>query len=66
MNRNEPVYQFFSHKHLPEHLQKAARLFSDLALNIVENFPQNEERAMGLRKLLEAKDCIVRSIIYKE
>ena len=58
--------QFFSYKHLPEHLQEVSRSFANMAHEITTKYPNNPERAAGLRKLLEAKDCIVRSLIYKE
>ena len=60
------MLQFFSYEHLPQHLQSVSKPFSDLAHNIASNYPANPERTAGLRKLLEAKDCIVRSTIYKE
>lgn len=60
------MLQFFKYDHLPEKLQEVSKPFGDLAQMIVDNFPSNPERTVGLRKLLEAKDCIVRSVIYKE
>lgn len=60
------MLQFFAYKHLSENLQKVSAPFSELAHSIVENCPANPERTAGLRKLLEAKDCIVRSTIYKD
>ncbi len=60
------MLQFFAYDHLPEHLQHASKPFHDLAKTIVDNFPQNPERTVALRKLLEAKDCAVRSTIYKD
>jgi hypothetical protein len=60
------MLQFFKYDHLPEHLQHGSKIFHDLAEHIVTNFPSNPERTVGLRKLLEAKDCIVRSVIYKD
>ncbi len=60
------MLQFFSYQHLPQHLQDVSKPFCELALKIVDNYPSNPERTAGLRKLLEAKDCIVRSTIYKE
>ena len=58
--------QFFSYEHLPPHLQAVSKPFCDLAHSIVTTYPANSERTAGLRKLLEAKDCIVRATIYKE
>jgi hypothetical protein len=60
------MLQFFANDHLPDHLQHASKIFHDLAQHIVTNFPQNPERTVALRKLLEAKDCAVRSTIYKD
>ena len=60
------MLQFFSYAHLPAHLQEVSKPFCDLANQIVNTYPANPERTAGLRKLLEAKDCIVRSTIYTE
>jgi hypothetical protein len=58
-----PIMKFFEYGHLPEKLQLVSKPFYDLALFINQSFPENAEKAAGLRKLLEAKDCIVRSIL---
>lgn len=60
------MLQFFEYLHLPQHLQEVSKPFNELAHSICENYPANPERTAGLRKLLEAKDCIVRSRIYKD
>ncbi len=61
----EKLLQFFKYDHLPAHLQGISKPFCELAEKIcAEQFP-NPERTAGLRKLLEAKDCIVRSSIFK-
>lgn len=62
---SHPMLQFFAYQHLPEKLQAVSKPFGDLAQAIVNDYPDNPERTAGLRKLLEAKDCIVRSTIYK-
>lgn len=62
----EPMLQFFEYAHLPIVLKAISKPFSDLAAEMVATLPGNPERSMGLRKLLEAKDCAVRSSIYKE
>lgn len=54
---------FFKHDHLPEHLAAVSRPFCKLAGTIVEMLPKNPERTVALRKLLEAKDCAVRSLL---
>jgi hypothetical protein len=60
------MLQFFVYAHLPDHLQEISKPFGDLATHIVETLPSNPERTAGLRKLLEAKDCIVRAKLYKD
>ena len=60
------MLQFFNYKLLPESLQAVSKPFHDLAHEMVDNLPSNPERTVGLRKLLEAKDCAVRAVIYKE
>mgnify|MGYP003394996753 CR=1 FL=1 len=67
-NRYHPdrMLQFFSYEHLPAELQKVSKPFHALACSIVEQLPMNPERTVALRKLLEAKDCAVRALIYKE
>lgn len=66
MINTDRMLQFFKYDHLPQHLQAVSKPFSDLAEKIVITYPANPERTAGLRKLLEAKDCIVRSSIYQE
>jgi hypothetical protein len=36
-----------------------------MADHLVATVPRNPERTVALRKLLEAKDCAVRALIYK-
>jgi hypothetical protein len=61
---DEPMLQFFAYDHLPEHLQQASRPFAALANHLV-TLPRNPERTVALRKLLEAKDCAVRALLWK-
>ena len=59
-----PYYmKFFKYDHLPEHLQKISKEFYELAEKMYERVPRNQERSAGLRKLLEAKDCMVRGLL---
>ncbi|MGO8915404.1 MAG: hypothetical protein ACLQJR_05800 [Stellaceae bacterium] len=62
---SEPMLQFFSYEHLPAHLQEASKPFSDLARWMVDTLPRNPERTVALRKLLESKDCAVRSVLFR-
>ncbi|PYQ25664.1 MAG: hypothetical protein DMF56_27095 [Acidobacteria bacterium] len=55
------LLKFFQYAHLPDHLQKISAEFKDLAEWSVENVQPGAERTVGLRKLLEAKDCMVRA-----
>lgn len=59
------MLQFFAYEHLPPNLQQVSMPFWALAMTIVEHLPSNPERTVALRKLLEAKDCAVRALIYK-
>jgi hypothetical protein len=62
---DEPMLQFFRYDHLPEHLQALSRPFGELAQRLVADLPRNPERSAMLRKLLEAKDCAVRTYLYE-
>lgn len=64
-DNQEYLLQFFKYDHLPDHMQKASKPFGDLAKSIVLDIPKNPERTTALRKLLEAKDCAVRALIFK-
>jgi hypothetical protein len=59
------MLQFFASAHLPDHLRFVSQPFGELAERIVGTLPSNPERTVALRKLLEAKDCAVRALIYK-
>ena len=65
MDNNDELMQFFAYTHLPEHLQKISAPFCILAAALHEMLPDNEERHCAIRKLLEAKDCAVRSRLSK-
>lgn len=60
------LIQFFSFAHLPENLKAVSGPFCALAIEIDLNLPNNPEKTTALRKLLEAKDCAVRAVLYKE
>lgn len=53
--------KFFAYEHLPEKLQEVSKPIGDLAKKMNEELPDGAEKSAGLRKLLEAKDCFVRS-----
>ena len=55
---------YFEFSHLPENLQAISRPLSDIAWEMVSNGELNgAELTVGLRKLLEAKDCFVRAAL---
>lgn len=62
----DPMLQFFAYEHLPPHLRVVSQSFHSLALEVVATLPRNPERTVALRKLLEAKDCAVRAVLYKD
>lgn len=59
----EAVLQYFEYRHLPSRLQEVSRPLHDLAYQMADTLPQNPELTVGLRKLLEAKDCFVRAAL---
>jgi len=60
---NDAILRFFRYAHLPPALQERSRPFAEMARHIIDTTPRNAERTAGLRKLLEAKDCIVRAFV---
>jgi hypothetical protein len=59
------MLQFFEYSHLRPEYQEISKPFGELAEWIVKTLPENAERTVALRKLLEAKDCAVRSRIMR-
>ena len=57
------LVEFFAFDHLPVHLQEISRPFSVLANDVCYWLPDGPELTAGLRKLLEAKDCMVRAAV---
>jgi hypothetical protein len=60
------LLKYFSFAHLPLGLQPFSAPFSDLAYGLVKVLPDSAELTAGLRKLLEAKDCVVRAAMDEE
>jgi hypothetical protein len=59
------MLQFFTYDHLPPDLKGISKMFCELAQKVCQDLPSNPERTVALRKLLEAKDCAVRAVLYK-
>ena len=57
------MLKYFRWEHLPEQLQNISRPFGELAVQMLQETPAGPEQTAGLRKLLEAKDCIVRAAL---
>lgn len=55
------ILKYFTFKHLPPGLQEISGMCADLALEMANSIPEGPELTVGLRKLLEAKDCFVRA-----
>ena len=53
--------KYFTYSHLPERLQVVSKPIYDLAQQLEDAIPDGPEKSTGMRKLLEAKDCFVRS-----
>lgn len=61
--QTDPMLRWFAYEHLPERLQTVSKPIGDLARQMVRDVPPSAERSAGLRKLLEAKDCLVRAAL---
>jgi hypothetical protein len=57
--------QFFASDDLPQSLQAASEPFAELAKLMDEQLPENSEKTTCLLRLLEAKDCAVRALLFK-
>ncbi|WP_336340270.1 hypothetical protein [Enterobacter cloacae] len=58
---SSPIMKYFAYQHLPAHLQEVSKPIGDLAELMDETLPDSAEKSAGLRKLLEAKDALVRA-----
>ena len=58
----EAILRDFAYEHLPPALQEVSRPFAELALDMATRL-EGPELTAGLRKLLEAKDCMVRAAL---
>jgi len=56
------ILKFFKYEHLPKNLQAVSKPICELA-ETMAMVGSGAELTVGLRKLLEAKDCFVRSVI---
>lgn len=56
-----PIMKYFAYEHLPAHLQEVSKPIGELAKEMDATLPDSAEKSVGLRKLLEAKDALVRA-----
>lgn len=59
------IIRYFDYAHLPAGLQEVSRPFHEVARYFDDTLPDSAEKSAGLRKLLEAKDCMVRAALGK-
>ncbi|MFF0183566.1 hypothetical protein [Streptomyces sp. NPDC005244] len=59
------IIRYFEYGHLPPDLQEVSQPFHALAHSLAEKL-SGPELTAGLRKLLEAKDCMVRAALDGE
>lgn len=55
--------KYFAYSHLPTNLQTVSKPLGELAEKLEALLPDGPEKSTGMRKLLEAKDCFVRSAL---
>jgi hypothetical protein len=55
--------KYFAFRHLPPKLQVVSSPINELAGKLEMMLPDGPEKSAGMRKLLEAKDCFVRSAL---
>jgi len=60
-----PIMKYFKFDHLPGFLQEVSKPIGELAQQMDAALPDGAEKSAGLRKLLEAKDCLVRAALDK-
>lgn len=60
------IARYFAYTHLKPPLRSISAPCATLALDLIEQLPDGPELTAGLRKLLEARDCFVRSALDKE
>jgi hypothetical protein len=57
--------QFFRTDNLPAAAVPSGKAFFELATQLIRDLPANPESTVAMRKLMEARDCAVRSVLFK-
>ena len=60
------IMKYFEYTHLPAKLQVVSAPVGALAEHMNSVLPDGPEKSAGLRKLLEAKDCLVRAALEEK
>lgn len=63
LSPSQELLRYFAYDHLPAPLKEISANCADVAEHMEDNLPDGPEKTMGLRKLLEAKDCFVRAAL---
>jgi hypothetical protein len=63
LSPSQELLRYFKHDHLPDPLRQISMVCANVAGQMEEWLPDGPEKTMGLRKLLEAKDCFVRAAL---
>lgn len=58
-----PIVKYFKYEHLPVKLHFVSRPLLELAEEMDKTLLAGPEKSAGLRKLLEAKDCLIRAAL---
>lgn len=58
-----PIMKYFEYAHLHQALQAVSKPICEVAKEMDATLPDGPEKSAGLRKLLEAKDCLVRAAL---
>jgi len=60
--RVNPIMKYFGYAESPSlPSQEINKIFGDLARHLDHMIPDNQEKSAGFRKLIEARDCMVRA-----
>lgn len=57
------LLKYFEYSHLPPKLQEVSKPICELAHQLDKLLPDGPEKTVGMRKLLEGKDCFVRAAL---
>lgn len=63
---DEPLLQFFEYSDLPADRQVISQPFAALAHQIASVLPRNPERTTAIRRILEARDCAIRAMRWRD